>query len=214
MASSRRISLPLNGLPCRDRMAVVAANGEEKVTKPYSYWPMVAHDCTFVTGPTAEKKGLKSSSVASYLDIGEEHLVRHFTFFLSSGIFSDRAARVLEGDSPRVPSVDAHLHCCVSWRVVVLLVNGCAGFLMAKGRVLVAVKRRRRSVRILLAACGDGVCCCCTVVVYGRGDGVCCCCSVRQCAASPAVRGRLTYGCSVLRVKRRISSDIPAVFRA
>ena len=27
----------------------------------------------------------------------------------------------------------------------------------AKGRVLVAVKRRRRSVRILLAACGDGV---------------------------------------------------------
>ena len=71
-----------------------------------------------------------------------------------------------------------------------------------KGRVLVAVKRRRRSVRILLAACGDGV-----IVVYGRGDGVRLLFSAAGSVASSA-RDALRMGAALLGVKRRITSVV------
>mmetsp|Transcript_22466 Transcript_22466/g.58456 ORF Transcript_22466/g.58456 Transcript_22466/m.58456 type:complete len:152 (+) Transcript_22466:327-782(+) len=81
----------------------------------------------------------------------------------------------------------------------------------AKGRVRVAVKRRR-SVRIVVGARGDVVCCCCSVLVYGCGDGVCCCCSVRRCAASPAARASTCTETAVLRVKRRIRSVLRSYY--
>ena len=71
----------------------------------------------------------------------------------------------------------------------------------AKGRVLVAVKRRRRSVRILLAACGDGV-----IVVMGAAMAfavaVQCC---RQLVAT--VCGLARLDAAMTRVKVSVRSE-------
>ena len=134
----------------------------KKSTKPYPFdWPVYESrtSCTFVTGPTAEKKGLKSSSVASYLILAKNTL-------LGTSLSSLRRAF-----SPTVPPVFLKVTRLVFLRltrisiVVVVARRSVAGKWVrraAKGRVRVAVKRRR-SVRIVVAACGDGVCCCCIV---------------------------------------------------
>ena len=109
---------------------------------------------TFVTGPTAEKKGLKSSSVASYLMFAKKTLLGT----------SDSSFR--RAFSPTVPPVFLKVTRLVFLRltristVVVVARRSVAGKWVrraAKGRVLVAVKRRRRSVRIVMYGCGDGV---------------------------------------------------------
>ena len=131
---------------------------------------------TFVTGPTAEKNGRRSSSVASYL------------MFAKKTLFGTSLSSFRLAFSPTVPPVFLKVTRLVFLLftlmsiVVVVARRSVAGKWVrrgAKGRVRVAVKRRR-SVRIVVYGCGDDVCCCC--IVYGRGDGVCCCCSVLQAA--------------------------------
>ena len=109
---------------------------------------------TFVTGPTAEKKGLKSSSVASYLMFAKKTLLGT----------SDSSFRL--AFSPTVPPVFLKVTRLVFLLftlmsiVVVVARRSVAGKWVrraAKGRVRVAVKRRRRSVRIVMYGCGDGV---------------------------------------------------------
>ena len=97
-------------------------------------------NCTFVTGPTAEKNGLKSSSVASYLMFAKKTLLGT----------SDSSFRL--AFSPTVPPVFLKVTRLVFLRftrisiVVVVARRSVAGKWVrraAKGRVLVAVKRRR-----------------------------------------------------------------------
>ena len=155
---------------------------------------------TFVTGPTAEKNGLRSSSVASYLILAKNTLLGT----------SDSSFRL--AFSPTVPPVFLKVTRLVFLLftlmsiVVVVARRSVAGKWVrraAKGRVLVAVKRRR-SVRILLAACGDGVGCC-SVLCTGARWRLRLLFSAAGSVASSA-RDALRMGAAFLRVKRRISS--------